>query len=484
MEKGKYLKTILNLVDVNMPRRKWRKRIIVVCFVVIVLVFISGQALNSTAIYENLARNLKDFSELTQLRNDSVVERISQFKIRKFGLEHFSPRARRRVFDVDCAAIIKGSKPEIDRANELMNNKAFSRKGISDTGYINLTKNCDTFKLTRGYHGFIQNKEEQEFPIAFSILLYKEVEQAERLLRALYTPRNFFCLHVDGDAAPEVHEAVQGIADCLDNVFVVSKKEFIVYAGFSRLQADINCMENLVERGNKWKYFINLPSQQFPIKTNAELIEILKIYNGANDIEGLTGNRRLENRFKFRYVYKRKEPKDMKLTLHKSNYLRIDPPFNITVVKGSAYGVFTRKFVEFVVKSKPPREILDWFRDVDSPDEYYWASLQYNPQIGTPGSFYNGKPDDKPWLAVYAAWGGDPCQGKFVRGVCIFGVGDLQELVSKRHLFVNKFFLDYQPLGLDCIEEWHLNRTADPSHLLAFNDTFYQQLPFINPKAA
>ncbi|KAH3866906.1 beta-1,3-galactosyl-O-glycosyl-glycoprotein beta-1,6-N-acetylglucosaminyltransferase-like [Dreissena polymorpha] len=422
---------------------------------------------------------------LRYLKNSScrIFEPFKTIPVFEESVIQHIRKTERRVFAVDCAAIINGNKPEIDRARAIMKNKTFSRKGFSDFDYINLTKNCDTFKLARGYNGFIQSTEEQEFPIAFSILLYKEVEQAERLLRALYTPRNYFCLHVDGDAAPEVHEAVQGIADCLYNVFVVSKKEFIVYAGFSRLQADINCMENLVERGKDWKYFINLPSQQFPIKTNAELIKILKIYNGANDIEGLTGYRRVESRFQFRYFYNRTEPTDVKPELFRSTYLRNDPPVNITVVKGSAYGVFSRKFVEFVVTSKPAREILDWFRDVYSPDEYYWATLQYNPQIGTPGSFYYGKPEDKPWLAVYAAWGGEnPCQGKFVRGVCIFGVSDLQELVNKRQMFVNKFYLDYQPLALACIEEWHLNRTAVPSHLLAFNDTFYQQLPFIKPK--
>ena len=36
----------------------------------------------------------------------------------------------------------------------------------------------------------------------------------------------------------------------------------------------------------QWKYFINLSGQMFPLHTNAELVQILKLYNGANDIEG------------------------------------------------------------------------------------------------------------------------------------------------------------------------------------------------------
>ena len=37
---------------------------------------------------------------------------------------------------------------------------------------------------------------------------------------------------------------------------------------------------------SKWRYFINLTGQEFPLKTNKELVKILKAYRGANDIMG------------------------------------------------------------------------------------------------------------------------------------------------------------------------------------------------------
>ncbi|WAQ97710.1 GCNT3-like protein [Mya arenaria] len=389
--------------------------------------------------------------------------------------------AGRRVFEVNCEAVLRGDLEEITKGRELMEKDGFVRgSNISETSYIKLTMDCEKFKDDQGYRSYILSAEEERFPVAYSILLYKEVEQAERLMRALYTSRNVFCLHVDMDARPEVHQAVQGIADCFPNVFVVSRKEYVVYAGFTRLQADINCMQDLMQRNNDWQYFINVPSQQFPIKTNKEIVQILQIYNGSNDIEGLTGNRRLEHRFKFRYIYKRVTKKQIKPNIYKTNYQLVDPPSNVTIVKGSAYGVFSRAFVEWMLHSKAARELLDWMRDVHSPDEYYWATLQYNQNLQAPGSHYSGRPDDKPWLAVHAAWGGvDPCKGKYVRGVCVFGLGDLAALVHKRHLFVNKFHLEYQPLALECLEEWLHNRTAEPAHQ-PLNLTYYRKLPFIN----
>lgn len=448
----------------EMKRRFLRRKFLLLLAIVCIILYISGKVfvVNVGSDEMNLYFNLRDYS-------DNVVHTELNFRRSK-------RTPIRLVKNINCAAILRGDKTEIVKAQELMKNE--SRKRIADTDYIKMTANCESFKRNRFYSNYFPSKEEADFPIAYSILLYKDVEQAERLLRAIYTPQNYFCLHVDADSKKEVHDAIQSISNCFNNVFVVSRKEYMVYAGFTRLQADLNCMENLLQRGKDWKYFINLPSQEFPLKTNMEIVKILQIYNGANDIEGLTGNRRLEYRYKHRFVYKHVNDKTKPKTF-KTNQKKDDPPYNITVVKGSAYGIFSRDFVDYIINNKIARELLDWYRDVLSPDEYYWATLNYNHHIGTPGSYYKGKPDNKPWLAAFAGWGGvSPCHGKFVRGVCVFGVGDLEALSHKHHLFANKFHIDYQPYALDCLEEWHLNRTADGG-LKSLNTSYYESLPFI-----
>ena len=92
----------------------------------------------------------------------------------------------------------------------------------------------------------------------------------------------------------------------------------------------------------------------------------------------------------------------------------------------------------------------------------------------------SGQPMDKPWLAGYAAWGRkgfDPCLGgHIVHGVCIFGIKDIPGLLGRKELFANKFHLDFQPLALDCLEEWLYNRTVKP---VQFDTTYYKRLPFI-----
>ena len=66
----------------------------------------------------------------------------------------------------------------------------------------------------------------------------------------------------------------------------------------------------------------------------------------------------------------------------------------------------------------------------------------------------------KPFFTRYTNWSPPnsmswtrPCAGKYVRGVCILGIGDVYRAYGDVGLFVNKFHTDYQYLGYDCLEE-------------------------------
>ncbi|CAG2192861.1 GCNT1 [Mytilus edulis] len=249
---------------------------------------------------------------------------------------------------------------EIAKANRYM--KFNQPKRITEEEYIAETNNCNNFVNRFRYDAYTVIEEEREFPIAFSILTFKDVDQTERLLRSIYRPHNFYCIHIDNSSSEELHKALRKIANCLSNVFIVSKTEDVIYNHVSRLRADINCMTDLLSKSNKWKYFINLPHQQFPLKTNLEMVKILKIYNGANDIEGITSRLKYYG-FKYSYEYinntlKRIGPKNGKL------------PFNANFVKGSAYGIFSREFVKYVIYDKKAKAVLKYMEDIESPDEY------------------------------------------------------------------------------------------------------------------
>ncbi len=92
--------------------------------------------------------------------------------------------------------------------------------------------------------------------------------------------------------------------------------------------------------------------------------------------------------------------------------------------------------------------------------------------------------DIYPFLTRFKNWGDGPfnwpCYGQRVRMVCVFGVGDLPLLAQRPELFANKFYLEYEPLALQCMEELHYNRTRDEvlgkSH---FDVSRYTQYSFV-----
>ena len=62
---------------------------------------------------------------------------------------------------------------------------------LSDTDFIHLAADCHEFQRSRRYALHPVNREETDFPIAFSISMFKEVAMFERLLRAIYRHHNF-----------------------------------------------------------------------------------------------------------------------------------------------------------------------------------------------------------------------------------------------------------------------------------------------------
>ena len=190
----------------------------------------------------------------------------------------------RDVVKVNCRGLITGSKDTIQEVKKLMKNARFSN--VTDSYYVTATEDCDVFIRERGYIIKTMTSEEENFPIAYSILMYKDVNQVERLLRAIYRPQNYYCIHVDKKASENVSTSIRGISNCFNNVFVTSHSVDVIWGTFTVLEPELICMKELW-RYRKWKYFINLTGQEFPLKTNLDLVRILKAYNGANDVEAM-----------------------------------------------------------------------------------------------------------------------------------------------------------------------------------------------------
>lgn len=297
---------------------------------------------------------------------------------------------------------------------------------------------------------------ELDMRIAYVIVAYKGAALLESLLRAIYMPQNVYCFHLDKKSSEEFRRVIYSVIDCLPNVFVAKKLTDVVWGHVSVLQAELNCMKDLVHSDVPWKYLITLVAQDYPLYDNKGIVEGLKTLNGLNNIESYpmpenfayranniwvlkaTGKGTEHDGYRMDCTWKKKRP----------------PPHNITIMKGWNHIAATRKFVEFVLFDKIAIDFYKWLSDIYIPDEVFFSSLQRHP--GTPGGYHE---DANPeWIMRAFGWvaNGDnrQCFGKWVRENCWLSTRDLSWVFAtkNRHkLFTQKIPFEFEENLVECL---------------------------------
>ena len=240
---------------------------------------------------------------------------------------------------------------------------------------------CTEYIMQNRYITRALSAEEAAFPVAYIMTLHKEFETFERLFRAVYMPQNVYCVHVDAKAPAPFRQAVRRLVGCFPNAFLASQAERVVYGGASRLRADLHCMRDLLASAVPWRYLLNACGQDFPLKTNLEIVRLLKGLRGKNVTPGVLQPPHISART--RYVHREQLYSFFSFMLW-TFVRKAPPPHNITLYFGSAYVAVTRPFVEFVMRDQRAIDLLTWSEDTYSPDEHFWVTLNRIPGR-TPG---------------------------------------------------------------------------------------------------
>ncbi|XP_024126546.1 beta-1,3-galactosyl-O-glycosyl-glycoprotein beta-1,6-N-acetylglucosaminyltransferase 7 [Oryzias melastigma] len=343
-----------------------------------------------------------------------------------------------------------------------------------------LKNNLQCSELIRDLHFITRplSREEEDYPLAFIVTIHKDLEMFVRTLRAIYMPQNVYCIHIDAKASWEYKVAVRMLVRCFENIFLSSQSEKVTYGGFTRLQADVNCMKDLVRSKIDWKKVVNLCGQDFPIKSNLELVQYMQSKQWRD--KNLTPGVKQPAHISYRTEFQHKEIAGSRIIRKGGRWKKDPPPDNLQIYFGTAYYALTRAFVEFVLESPIAINLLKWSRDTYSPDEHYWVTL--NHLKDAPGSRIDG------------GWEGDiraikwrdqegmihqGCKGHYLRDICIYGMGDIGWIIDKDSMFANKFESDAYPEALDCLEQWHRSKVLSqaniplqPSWFLAITSNF------------
>ncbi|XP_046342339.2 beta-1,3-galactosyl-O-glycosyl-glycoprotein beta-1,6-N-acetylglucosaminyltransferase 3-like [Haliotis rufescens] len=381
---------------------------------------------------------------------------LNKSKLKQLLGEFESPQSTlplKHNMSMSCQKLIQGDVDEINRTSILNTKDLHLQKDLHL--HIGELRSCSNYFRSRR---FINHsvRSELDFPIAYSILIFKDFNQFVSLLEAIWRPQNVYCVHVDGKSSNMFHAAVRRLTSCFTNVFVASRLVRVQWGTFTVLEPELVCMRDLWMVPTKWRYFINLTGQEFPLKTNYELVEILQAYNGTNDIFGTSSR------------------------ANKGRWRRVLPaPHGITPMKGPVHVIASRDFVDYVLHSHVARDFLHWTNKTKYPDETFFPSLNNNRHLRVPGH-YAGDPEtrDRRFLGRYKIWKsyGLPCKGRYVRLICVLGVGDLAMLTKAAGLFANKFDSSFQPVAYECMREWYFQKVEREQHgNLEFDVSLYRR---------
>ncbi|GAA51511.1 beta-1 3-galactosyl-O-glycosyl-glycoprotein beta-1 6-N-acetylglucosaminyltransferase 3 [Clonorchis sinensis] len=332
---------------------------------------------------------------------------------------------------------------------------------------INRSYDClNCLGISVPFYNYTITSVEREFPLAYSILIYTDPERAVRLLAAIYRPHNFYCIHVDRKSPIGLVKLLMLCGQCFNsNVFFVpdEHRTTVRWGYFSVLEPEFTCTRLLLQRSGKWKYWINLTGQEFPLRTNLELVLALKALNGTNVVRATYKYRNME----------RIPP-------------RSEKGQNITWYKGSVHVIVRREFVNFMLKDEKAIWLLEELKDYEIkigrkiiPDETFFATLNHNPDVfPIPGAVLHvNETETGSELIRYKVWnyGETPCySGQAVRNICMLGTLDLPYLFQSPAFFANKFIPQVEPAAYAAMELWLALKCSHESLHHAPHATFDQ----------
>lgn len=410
-----------------------------------------------------------------------------------------------KVDAVNCLKIFEGDRDEILKAERFHEKYELRRDTVkaAERKLIRDADNCQTLLEKRNYitDAAAVSDAEARFPLAFSLLVYRDVLQVERLLRAIYRPHNYYCVHIDAASSRRFRSVIHSIVGCLPNVFISGESLSIRWGTFSVLAAELACARELLQRANNarpWRYFINLTGQEFPIRTNQELVQILRLYNDSNDIGGVPFDE-TKKTTQIRVQYFPPKPPDLPVATERLPVF--EKSINMTFFKGPVHIMASRSFMKFLLNDPTVVRFTHWLNNTWIPDETLFATLNFNPALGTPGAYRGSMYDAegklkrietvnrlKIWQYGFGEtelWdeGETPCKGKRSRHICVLGAGDLPLVYKSTKAFINKLEMGYQPLVYDCLEEFYFNRTKRGAGLSEDQLGYYKQLDVVRVRS-
>ncbi|KAI6197575.1 Beta-1,3-galactosyl-O-glycosyl-glycoprotein beta-1,6-N-acetylglucosaminyltransferase 3 [Aphelenchoides besseyi] len=344
-----------------------------------------------------------------------------------------------------------------------------------------LPMDCNSIRQRAYFHTEDLYPEEAEFPIAFARTVFMDYRLIEIDLAALYTPHNFYCYALDLKSAPLFHKRMNALASCFPNVFIAEKKFSMNSKGHNMTYSQYQCMLTLSKPEYKWKYMVMLQNHDIPLKTNQEMIQIFKWFNGSNDVASWPAPKERINpnvtwSFEDMHLFKNESRNRLVHNGHEPK---------MQFAKSMVHVSLSRAMINFMLYDINFESILKNFEwDAFAIDELIMASLNSADAIDPPGGFTTSCSKYK--IAYWTMtrwemwlWDVKNCSTIARHSVCILGMEHLRVIANVPQLFANKVIPSYDFGAAVCWYEEHFRRTHFDRGLHRLASNIYLNLPHV-----
>ncbi|CAF2627077.1 unnamed protein product [Rotaria sp. Silwood2] len=326
------------------------------------------------------------------------------------------------------------------------------------SSFFSYSKDCSLFQRSIKI-----SSAELTYPLAFTILIHTNLDQFDFILRTIYHRYNYYCIHVDIKSSLSLYQAIENRVKCVSNIYLSEKRINVTWGDFSVLEAEHICQKVLLKKSLTWKYYFNLANTDLPLKTNFELVEILKLYNNQNDITSLPYRSNLRQK---QILSNRTLPSTLSLPFY----------------KGEFHVLLSRSTLEYIHKNSRVMDLYYFLNGTFVPDEHYYSMI--NRWKETPGFYpYDHDLSQITFMTRYKIWNDRPehhlCHGSYVRGICVFNYQDLWHLATSPHFFANKIFFQHDRLTPYCMAQYldiRINMKQENKDFSMIEHDFYKKL--------
>jgi len=196
--------------------------------------------------------------------------------------------------------------------------------------------------------------------IAYVISAYKLPAQLIRLVRALRYPRRAFYIHVDSRTPDAEHDTLTAALGSADDVEFLPRHP-CRWGDFGHVRATLKGLDRLAASGRPFDYVALLTGQDYPIKPNAHLEQVLAASAGRS--------------------FMNFQPLPVE-GLERAGYARLpvpDLPYGLHPYFGSGYWTLHRTAIEYVQSFLLDHPAyVPYFERVRIPDEMFFHTVLLN----------------------------------------------------------------------------------------------------------